>query len=251
MPAPGQTTNRRSMRARWCMAAAWAVLAVCCSVLAMPVLAQGVARDPTGLPVVLDADEVQYDDQLGIVTARGHVEITQGDRVLRADVVSYNRQSNVVTASGNVSVTEPTGEVVFSDYVELGQDLTEGVVQNLRMLLADQSRLAAVSASRAGGNTTVARRGVYSPCELCKDDPTRAPLWQIKAARVTHDQSRKEVTYKDAWMEVYGVPIAYTPYFSHPDGTAPRTSGLLAPSYLSTRVTGAGLMVPYYAVIDD
>src|SRR3954470_24531201 len=179
MPAPGHTTNRRSTRARRRMAAVWVVLAACWTVFATPVLAQGAARDSGGAPVVLDADEVQYDDQLGIVTARGNVEITQGDRTLRADVVSYNRQSNVVTASGNVSMAEPTGEVVFSDYIELGQDMTEGVVQNLRMLLADRPRLAAVSARRSGGNTTIARRGVYSPCELCKDDPTRAPLWQI------------------------------------------------------------------------
>ncbi len=206
----------------------------------------------TGLPVLLNADEVNYDDQLGIVTARGHVEIAQGERILRADVVSFNRLTNTVTASGNISLVEPTGEVMFADYMELMDDLRDGVIQNLRMLLADQSRLAAVSARRAeGGAVTVARRAVYSPCDLCKDDPTLPPLWQIKAARITHDAEAKEIRYTDAWLEVGGIPVFYTPYMAHPDGTVPRRSGFLMPAYLSSSVTGPQVTVPYYVVIDD
>jgi LPS-assembly protein len=202
-------------------------------------------------PVLLNADEVNYDDQLAIVTARGHVEISQGDRVLRADVVSYNRQTNVVSATGNISLMEPTGEVIFADYMELSDDMREGVVQDFRMLLADQSRMAAVSARRADGNTTVARRAVYSPCDLCKQDPTQPPIWQIKAARITHDAAEKEIRYSDAWMEIAGVPILYTPYLSHPDGTVPRRSGFLAPAYLSSSITGPQIITPYYVVVGD
>ena len=135
-------------------------------------------------PALLTADEVTYDEELDIATARGNVEISQGLRVLRADTVSYNRRTNVVTASGNVSLREPSGEVLFADYFEVTDQMREGVAQNLRVLLADQARLAAVSGSRSEGNLTAARKAVYSACELCREDPTRAPLWQIKAARV-------------------------------------------------------------------
>ena len=89
------------------------------------------------------ADEVTYDQDLDIVTASGHVEITQGARVLRADAVSYNRRVNLITASGNVTLLEPTGDVVFADYVELKDDFRDGIVQNFRAVLADQSRIAA------------------------------------------------------------------------------------------------------------
>lgn len=254
----GQVTSGRETQV-WRQSAAmrrtvfWTCLIICIAGFLGTSVAQAPPRtnSPTGLPVLLDADEVNYDEQLGIVSARGSVELSQGDRVLRADVVSYNRQTNVVSASGNVSIAEPTGDVLFSDYVELSDDMRDGVVQNLRMLLADQSRLAAVSARRSGGYSTIARRAVYSPCDLCKDDPSQAPLWQIKAARITHDQAQRQITYRDAWMEIGGVPLLYTPYMSHPDGTVKRATGLLAPTYLSTSTTGPGILTPYYMVLDD
>lgn len=205
----------------------------------------------TSGPALITADEVTYDEHLGVVTARGTVEISQGERVLRADVVSFNRLTNVVTATGNIVVIEPTGDVMFADYAEMSEQLKEGVIQNFRALLADQSRLAAVSARRSGGNTTIARRAVYSPCELCKDDPTRAPLWQIKAARVTHDQKAQQIRYNDARMEIVGIPVAYTPYLSHPDGTVERKSGFLAPEFQSSNTLGQLVSIPYYVVIDE
>lgn len=205
----------------------------------------------TGLPALITADEVNYDEQLGVVTARGNVEVSQGERVLRADVVSYNRLSNVVTATGNVSLAEPTGDVIFADYIELTDDLREGTIQNFRALLADQSRLAAVSARRSSGNATVARRAVYSPCDLCKEDPTRAPVWQIKAARVTHDQAAQQIRHDDARIEFFGVPVAYTPYLAHPDGTVERQSGFLAPEFKSSSTLGQLVTIPYYVAIDE
>lgn len=202
-------------------------------------------------PVLLTADEVSYDRDLHIVTARGHVEITSGDRIVRADVVSYNEETKVVTASGNITLMEPTGDVVFGNYMELTDDLKNGVIQNLRAILQDRSRLAAVSGRRLDGNITVGRDAVYSPCELCRDDPTAPPLWQFKAARIEHNQDAKSVSYRDAWLEVGGVPVLYTPYLEHPDGTQGRSSGFLSPGYSASTATGTRIPVPYYQVLND
>ena len=60
-----------------------------------------------------------YDDHLEIVTARGNVEVVQGDRTLLADSISYDRKTDVVTANGNISLLEPTGDVMFAERVEL------------------------------------------------------------------------------------------------------------------------------------
>src|SRR5271156_2620581 len=61
-------------------------------------------RPERSAPILFRADELVEDRELNLITARGHVEIAQGDRVVRADVVSYNRQSGVITASGNVTL---------------------------------------------------------------------------------------------------------------------------------------------------
>lgn len=70
-------------------------------------------------PVLFQADEVEYDEQLGLTVAKGHVEISQGGDILLADTVSYNQHTGTITASGNVSLVQPTGEVVFSEFIEL------------------------------------------------------------------------------------------------------------------------------------
>jgi LPS-assembly protein len=196
-------------------------------------------------PVLLSADEVSYDRDLGVVTARGHVELSQGERILLADTLTYNERTGTVAASGNVSLLEPTGDVAFADYVELTSGLREGVIRDIRVLLKDGSRIAANGGRRTGERTEFAK-AVYSPCPLCEEDPTRAPLWQLKAVRVTHDQEEHRIEYRDAWLEIYGVPVAYTPYFSHPDPTVTRQSGMLTPHFSLSNSLGPAARVPYY-----
>src|SRR5438876_7592354 len=69
-------------------------------------------REDRNAPIVFQADEVQYDDQLALTVAKGHVEISQGGDVLLADTVSYNQRTDTITASGHVSLLMPTGEVI-------------------------------------------------------------------------------------------------------------------------------------------
>lgn len=203
-------------------------------------------RAAPDLPVMLVADELIADEDLGIVSAQGSVEVAQGDWILRADTLTLNRRTSVVTASGGVSLVKPGGEVFFAEFVELTSDLRDGVMRNLRLLLADQSRFAAVTARRADGSRTTMRRATYSPCEPCAENPGRAPMWQIRANRVHHDEARKEIAYDDAWLEIRGVPVAYTPYLAHPDGTEKRKSGFLPPDVATSSRNGTMVATPYY-----
>ena len=200
-------------------------------------------------PVLFSADEVQYESDLGLIIAKGNVELTQRDQILLADTVTYNERTDTATASGHVSLLQPSGEITFADYVELHDDMRDGFLKNVRMLLSDRSRMAGNTARRIAGNRTEIRRGVYSPCEPCRDDPTKAPIWQIKAERIVHDKQEQIVEYHDATMEFDGVPVLWTPYFSHPDPSVKRRSGLLAPSYGNSTANGFHTGIPYYWVL--
>ncbi|HKY95262.1 MAG TPA: LPS assembly protein LptD [Kiloniellales bacterium] len=223
--------------------------------LALPLLTSGAqAQAPeieAGGEALISADSVTYDEGLGIVTARGNVEISQGGRVLLADSISYNVNTDVVTASGNVALVEATGDVFFANYMEVTGDLKEGFVRDIRVLMADRSRLAANSGTRVGGNYNEFNKAVYSPCELCKEDPTRAPLWQIKARKVVWDQEEKIIRYEHVTFEFFGVPIAYTPYFEHPDPTVQRKSGFLTPTMRGNEQLGLQFEIPYFIVLSD
>jgi len=227
--------------------------------LATPAAVQAqVAKDQ---PVLVSADRVAYDRDKGIVTATGHVEISQTsltvkngetvreDRILLADHVSYNERTNVVTASGHVSLLEPTGDVVFAHYVELTDDMKDGIIRNLRIRLSDNSRIAAAAGKRTGGVVTEMDKALYSPCELCKDKPRQPPLWQLRANKVVHDQRTHDIEYYDAFLDIYGFPVMYLPYLSHPDPTVKRRSGLLAPTWGSSTDLGFLFGLPYYFAI--
>jgi LPS-assembly protein len=192
------------------------------------------------------ADEMSFDRETGIVTALGDVEIHHLERSMRADKVSYNRNTGVIQASGNVVFTEPTGEKIFGERVEISGDLKDGIIKNIGVILADRSRIAGAGGQRSNGSVTEMHNAVYSPCELCKKDPTRPPVWQIKAVRVIHDKTQQIVEYRDAWIEFFGYPVLYTPYFRHPDPTVRRKSGFLFPSIGNSTDLGTIVQTPYF-----
>ena len=161
--------------------------------------------------LLMTADELVYDEATDSVVASGNVEVAQGERVLRAERIRYRQGDGVVIASGNVALREPTGEVLFADSVELTGDLRSGVIHRLSVLMTDNSRIVAGGARRVDGNRTVMRKAVYSPCELCPDDPARAPLWQLSSRTVVHDQTDRDLTYYDASLEFFGLPVFTRP----------------------------------------
>ena len=211
----------------------------------VPVPSSGQEADPSSEPVAFSADELVVDEVLNIVIARGNVEVSQGGRLLTADTVTYNPRNGVVTASGNVTVVEPGGDVIFAEYAELDSELAEGFIESIGVLFTDDSRLAADRGIRRGTQTEVGR-AVYSPCALCEENPDRAPLWQLRAGQVTHDTETKDIIYQDAFLDFFGVPVFYTPYFSHPDPSVDRRSGFLTPQIGSTGDLGPFAKAFYY-----
>ena len=201
-------------------------------------------------PVTFIADQVEYDRDAGIVTASGHVQAWQGDHVMSADKVVYDRNTNVAAAFGHVVLTEPN-ETLFADYAELSEGMRDGVLRGMSARLAENGRLVANGARRTEGKVNELSRVVYTTCNLCIEDPTKPPLWQITAASAVQDVENKKIEYYDATMEMYGYPIAYIPYFWHPDPSVKRASGLMLPSMGSSKHLGAFFAQPYYWVIDD
>ena len=202
-------------------------------------------------PIAFTADKVEYDRDKGIVTASGKVEAWQNDHVLRADKITFDRNTNVVAATGNVVVLEPDGEVLFSNYAELGSGMRDGVLRGMRAILAENGKLAANGARRVEGKVNELSGTVYTTCNLCKRDPTKPPLWQIRARSGVQDTEHKRIEYRDAYLDIYGVPVVALPYFWHADPSVKRESGFLVPSFGSSKHLGAFLTTPYYWAIDE
>ncbi len=196
--------------------------------------------------MLVRAGEIHYDYANERVSAVGDVQIYYSGSSLEADKVIYDQKTKRLHAQGNVRLSEPDGKIIHGEMLDLSDDFRDGFVDSLRLEGPEQTRFAANRAERTSGNITVFQNGVYTACEPCKDDPKKPPKWQVKAARIIHDQGEKMMYFEDARVEFFGVPLAYIPYFSAPDPTAKRKSGFLMPSFTTSSVYGFGVSTPYY-----
>ena len=201
-------------------------------------------------PVGFTADQVRYERSRTLVIASGHVEAWQNDHVLRADAVTFDRTTGVATATGHVVLLEPDGEVLFADSARLSDGMRNGVLHNLRARLPQNARMAANAGKRTDGVLDQLSKVVYSTCNLCKKNPYLPPLWQLHARTATEDRQHKRIEFTDTEMQIFGVPVAWFPYFYTADPSVKRASGILIPSFGVNSHIGAFLAQPYYWVID-
>lgn len=200
-------------------------------------------------PILLQADEMVYNSDSRVVSAVGHVEISDDDRTLLADRVDYDQESDKVIASGHVSITDSRGNVAFADHVVLTDRMRNGALSGFGALLGKTGRLAARSAERINGTTVIAHRTVYSPCKICQQEGQRTPLWQVKAERVVYDQTKHKVRFRNATIEVKGVPVAWLPAVSMVDPTVRYSTGFLTPEVGNSTKIGYFTRLPFYIAI--
>lgn len=225
--------------------------------LTMPAAAQSFTynpRPPKPTPptpkndgqMLVQAVEVDYDYNNQRVSAVGNVQMFYNGTSVEADKVIYDQKTKRLHAEGNVRMTDAEGKITYANIMDLSDDYRDGFVDSLRVDTEDATRMAATRADRTSGNYTVFENGVYTACAPCKDDPKKPPLWQVKGARIIHNEQEKMLYFENAQLEFFGVPMAYLPYFSTPDPTVKRKSGFLMPGISSVSTYGYGVEVPYY-----
>jgi LPS-assembly protein len=202
-------------------------------------------------PVTFLADQVAYDKTGDIVTARGHVRAWQNGQTLYADKVVLNRRTNIANAIGHVVLIEPDGQTVYAAAATLSQGMKNAVMTGVSARLALNGKLIANGARRYNDKVDELAKVVYSACDLCKKDPTHAPLWQIHAISATRDLQHKMIEYRDASLEMDGIPVFYLPFMTEPDPSVKRATGLLIPSFGTSSHLGFFIDIPYYIVINQ
>jgi LPS-assembly protein len=199
--------------------------------------------------MTVQAVEVDYDYNNQRVSAVGNVQMFYNGTSVEADKVVYEQKTKRLHAEGNIRLTDAEGRVTYANVMDLSDDYRDGFVDSLRVDTADDTRMAASRADRSAGNYTVFENGVYTACAPCRDNPKKPPLWQVKGARIIHNQTDKMLYFENAQLEFFGVPLAYLPYFSTPDPTVKRKTGFLMPAYSSNSTYGYAVETPFYWAI--
>jgi LPS-assembly protein len=207
------------------------------------------AKPAPGAQMLVQADEVRYDYNNLLVSAVGNVQIYYNGATVEADKVVYDGKTKRLHAEGNARLTEADGKVSYGQLLDLSDDYRDGFIDSLRLETPDQTRLAATRADRTDANYTVFQSGVYTACEPCRDNPKKPPLWQVKAARIIHNESEKMMYFEDASIEFFGVPLAWVPFFSAPDPTVKRKTGFLMPVFSTSSAYGFAVDIPYYIAL--
>ena len=201
--------------------------------------------------MLLQADEMIYDNENNRVTAKGNVEIYYGNYTLLADQVIYDRNANTLAAQGNVRIKDPEGAIITSNQMTLTDDFRDGFIDALRFVTKDDTRIVAQTASREAGNVTVFQNGWFTPCKPCEDNPDKPPTWRIRAQKIVHRKDEATITYRNGFFDLFGVPIIWVPYFQSADPTVKRKSGFLMPMYSQSDTLGTTVTVPYYFALSD
>ncbi len=216
---------------------------------------QTTPRPPAGTPpdkMFVEANELRYDTVKNTVAAVGDARVYYKGRVLEADRVTYDRNTGRVLAEGHAKLTETDGTVMHGDQFDLTDDFRNGFIESLRADTSQKTFFSSPHTERIEGDTTVFDKGTYTACAACKDNPDKPPLWRVRARRIIHKNDEQMIYYEDAALEFLGLPIAYVPFFSAPDPTVTRKSGILDPHFISKTNLGYGVGIPiFWALAPD
>ena len=212
---------------------------------AIPVVDPVVATTPAD-NIDFSADVVTYENGNDVVTAQGQVRLNRDGYYLAADKVVWDRNSGQVSADGNVVVLSPEGNRLVGDHVVLTDNLRDGTVENLLIVLDSGGRIAADRATRTG-DRTVLKNGVYSGCPVVdsKGCP-KTPSWSITATQIIQDAKTGHISFRGGRLNLLGIGFPLLPIFAINASTKGGASGALIPNISFSNSNGLELSFPYY-----
>ncbi|KUR73046.1 organic solvent tolerance protein [Novosphingobium fuchskuhlense] len=204
-----------------------------------------------GAAIRFQADRVTYASDAETVTATGNVILQRAAQTVRADVVTWNRKSGLIEASGNIRFVDDGGNVLYTDKVELTDQLKAGAIEDLLLVLRQGGRLAARSGERSANGNMVLHNAAFSGCSVEDSDGcTKKPSWEVTAVAVTYDARQQRVHYKGALLRVFGLPLVPLPGLAHTSDFRAE-SGILIPDFRFSAANGIEINDTYYWRLAD
>lgn len=204
------------------------------------------AQNADEIPIAFAADKVEYAQNSDIVTATGNVVLRRQDQSVRADKVTWNRTSGQILATGNVRSVDENGNQLFTDRVELTDELKTGAMENLLIAMRQGGRLAALQGQRIENGNVILKQAAYTGCAVEDNDGCpKTPSWRVTAKQVVYDQTAQRITFRNARLEVFNLIKLPLPGLRISTGGG-SVSGLLVPDFSYTPSNGVEVAESYY-----
>ncbi|MBP9752611.1 MAG: LPS-assembly protein LptD [Proteobacteria bacterium] len=201
--------------------------------------------------VTINADRFEFDKIKDVVFAYDGVHVyykkTNKIEELFCDKLVYDHLEKKIYALGNVILKDSDGMYNRSSSLEITDDFLSGSIESIHLTTKNEERFLADKGKKEN-LMEVFLKARYTPCKTCDKEDA---FWEFSASEIIHDTQEHRVKYYHAVFSILGIPIFYTPYFSHYDSTIKRKSGLIFPQIGTMTDSGFYFAPSYFYVIDD
>ena len=174
----------------------------------------------------------------------------KNNNTITAERFRYKPYDEKITIhNANIKDSENNKIKIKLAFIDLKKNYLKGekISINLNNSILDpenEPRLIGKSAEYEGDITEISN-GFFTTCK--KRD--KCPPWELSADKIVHNKKKKTISYKNVWLKVYDIPVAYFPKFFHPDPSVKRQSGFLMPTFKSSPNNNTFFSVPYFKAI--
>lgn len=202
-------------------------------------------------PIAFEADTVEYDQNADTVTATGDVVLRRDGQSVRSDIVTWNRKSGQIVASGGVRLVDENGNQIYTDRIELTDELKTGAMENLLLAMREGGRLAAVNGQRLANGDVILNKAAYTGCDVVDSEGCpKTPTWRIVAKQVIYSEELQRIRFKGARLELFNA--IQLPLLGLTVGTKGQAvSGFLVPDFRLSPSNGIEVSESYYWKIAD
>ncbi len=192
------------------------------------------------------ADEIQVLEDEDIIEATGNaIAIDKNGSKLKSDKMIYTEKKSEINAIGNVIFNDLEGNTFFFDELISDDSINNLRGKNIRARLDDNSRITGSSFNKKN-NISSLENAEYTPCVESDYLIKNCPGWKLKSKRIFQNSDSKTIHYDHARIHLFNIPVFYLPYFSHPDPSVKKRSGLLMPTAETDQNLGDTFSIPVF-----
>jgi LPS-assembly protein len=200
----------------------------------------------------IESSNITYDKNLNLIFSNNKTLVTDlYTNKYYMNAFSYSVIDQILIAD-NVKITDTENNIYEIKNIRYNLKTNEIIGKDISLVFNSEIQKSNQNEPRLKGNaifykhgTTQINKGVFTTCK--KDDS--CPPWVLKAEKIEHDKVEKIINYKNAFLELYDVPVFYFPRFFHPDPSVKRQSGFLNPSFSQSNNLGNYISIPYFNAI--
>lgn len=196
--------------------------------------------------VLISADKIEVINNGNVIIGTGNILIETEQIISTSDRINYNKDKELLRSSGNIIAKDSLDNNYFFDDLISDKNFNNAIGLSPKIKLKDGTRITGKLFTRTNSSINQIDNAAYTPCLQKNYTFKKCPGWKLNAKKVIHDVENQNIYYENAVLSILNLPILYTPFFSHPDPTVNKRSGILAPTISSDNVLGTSLSIPLF-----